>query len=289
MALALCLTLLPTALAEETDVSETPDAAVAAVQARIDALPDAETLPNMDGDAAMAAYDAVQAAYDAYEALSEEQQAQVTGADRFEALFGWFDDQVAPLADEVTGIWLDEVDLKTGEMTQGKQNWTATPLGDSDGNLTLTGGNMYVVGENQEVTIDGDLTVAGNSQNYLILFNGAKLIINGALILERNGLNICSHTESQRLDTIGQITINNSKEPSGAAIRSSTVDARTLNLCGGKLTANGGEYGAVSNVYLYRGTAPYPLKAALDGKLLPLEDWAFTAVDSPANKDLVIE
>ena len=47
----------------------------------------------------MAAYDAVQAAYDAYEALTEAQQAKIAGADRFEALFGWFDDQVAPLAD----------------------------------------------------------------------------------------------------------------------------------------------------------------------------------------------
>ena len=55
LALTLCLTLLPApAWAAEPDVSETPDAAVAAVQARIDALPDAETLPNMDGDAAMA-------------------------------------------------------------------------------------------------------------------------------------------------------------------------------------------------------------------------------------------
>ena len=329
MALALCLTLLPVspAWAKEAD-AQTPPAvekaadpangeeqqenqpaapkqenqsaeqeeqqedsaakqAVAAVQAMIGELPSLGELKGMDSDTLNEAYMAVQSAYDAYEALSEEQQAQVTGADRFEGLFGWFNSQVATLADEVTGIWLDEVDLKTGEMTQGKQNWTATPLGDSDGNLTLTGGNMYVVGENQEVTIDGDLTMAGNSQNYLILFNGAKLIINGALILERNGLNICSHTESQRLDTIGQITINNSKEPSGAAIRSSTVDARTLNLWGGKLTAKGGEYGAVSNVYLNRNDRP--LKATLGGELLSPADWAFTPVNSPANKNLVIK
>ena len=337
MALALCLTLLPTAaLADElgpvdgTSTVETAGAdaeaaakaeaeaaakaeaeakakaeaeakakaeaeakakadaeAAAAVQAQIDALPSLGELKGMDSDTLNEAYMAVQSAYDAYEALSEEQQAQIS-VEKLTALLGWFSSQVAPLADKVTGIWLDEVDLKTGEMTQGKQNWTATPLGDSNGNLTLTGGNMYVVGENQEVTIDGDLTMAGNSQNYLILFNGAKLIINGALILERNGLNIYSHTESQKLGTIGQIIIENSN-PTGAAIRSSTVDARTLNLYGGKLTAKGGEYGAVSNVYLYRGTAPYPLKAALDGKLLPLEDWAFTSVNSPANKDLVIE
>ena len=74
MALALCLTLLPTAaLAEETDASETTDEAVAAVQARIDALPDAKALNGMDNDDALAAYDAVQAAYDAYEKLTEAQ------------------------------------------------------------------------------------------------------------------------------------------------------------------------------------------------------------------------
>ena len=263
--------------------------AAAAVQAQIDALPSADELPGMSGAARDAAYLVALSVYDAYEDLTAEQQAQVS-VKKLTALLGWFSSQVATLADaDVENIWIDVVDLATGKMTEGKQNWTATPLGDSDGNLTLTGGNMYVVGENQTVTIDGDLTMAGNSRNYLILFNGAKLIINGALILEQNGLNIYSHTESQKLDTIGQITINNSENPTGAAIRSSAGSALTLNLYGGKLTAKGGEYGAVSNVYLSRGTAPYPLKAALDGKLLPLEDWAFTAVNSPANKDLVIE
>ena len=310
MALALCLTLLPTAaLADElgpvdgTSTVETAGAdaeaeakakadaeAAAAVQAQIDALPSLGELKGMDSDTLNEAYMAVQSAYDAYEALSEEQQAQVS-VEKLMALFGWFNSQVATLADaDVTNIWIDVVDLATGKMTEGTQTWTATPLGDSNGNLTLTGGNMYVVGENQEVTINGDLTMAGNSQNYLILFNGAKLIINGALILERNGLNIYSHTASQDLDTIGQITINNSENPTGAAIRSSAGSALTLNLCGGKLTAKAnGDYGAVSNVYLYRGTAPYPLKAALGDKLLPPADWAFTPVNSPANKNLVIE
>ena len=244
--------------------------AAAAVQAQIDALPDADELPAMDDDEVLAAYMAIQEAYDAYDALTAEQQAQVS-VEKLTALLGWFSSQVATLADKVTGIWLDGVDLKTGEMTQGTQKWEAVPLGNSNGDLRLTGGKMYVVGENQEVTIDGDLTMAGNSQNYLILFNGAKLIINGALILEQNGLNIYSHTESQKLDTIGQITINNSsREPSGAAIRSSTVDARTLNLWGGKLTAKGGEYGAVSNVYLNRNDRP--LKATLGGELLSPAD-----------------
>ena len=123
MALALCLTLLPTAaLAEETEgtaqtspaVEEAADPAngeakqenqpaapeqegqsteqeeqqedsatkqdedVAAVQAMIDALPDAAELDGMDDEDAMAVYEAFQTACDAYyETLTEGQQAQL--------------------------------------------------------------------------------------------------------------------------------------------------------------------------------------------------------------------
>ena len=125
MALMLCLTLLPTAAlaaepgaADGTSTVETAGAdaeaaakaeaeakakadaeAAAAVQAQIDALPDADELPAMDDDEVLAAYMAIQEAYDAYDALTAEQQAQVTGADCFEELFGWFNGQIAPLAD----------------------------------------------------------------------------------------------------------------------------------------------------------------------------------------------
>ena len=111
MALALCLTLLPAAaLAEEAEgTAQTPPAveepadpanggakqenqpaeqgeqqedpaakqAVAAVQAMIDALPDAEALDGMDDADAMAVYEAFQTACDAYYDLTEEQQAQL--------------------------------------------------------------------------------------------------------------------------------------------------------------------------------------------------------------------
>ena len=130
MALALCLTLLPTAaLAEETEgTAQTPPAveestdpangeakqenqpveakqenqpaeakqenqpaeqeeqqedsaakqAVAAVQAMIDALPDAAELDGMDDEALDTVYEAFQTACDAYyDTLTEEQQAQL--------------------------------------------------------------------------------------------------------------------------------------------------------------------------------------------------------------------
>lgn len=63
---------------------------VQAVQALIDALPDVASVTEED-------YDAVQAAYDAYEALTEEEKALVQGAEKFEELFGWFNEQVETL------------------------------------------------------------------------------------------------------------------------------------------------------------------------------------------------
>ena len=147
MALALCLTLLPTAaLAEETEgTAQTPpavekaadpangeakqpaeakqenqsaapeqesqsaeqeeqqedsaskqDEAVAAVQAMIDALPDASELDGMDDADAMAVYEAFQAACDAYyETLTEGQQAQLKNTEKLEALSAWFSQSAA--------------------------------------------------------------------------------------------------------------------------------------------------------------------------------------------------
>lgn len=105
LALMMCLTMLPVeALAEiivpvtEKNAPAEPEATaktVGEVQALIDALPAVEALTAED-------YEAVLTAYEAYEALPEEERAQVTGAERFEKLFGWFNSQTASQA-ELTG------------------------------------------------------------------------------------------------------------------------------------------------------------------------------------------
>ena len=148
MALALCLTLLPTAAlaAEPEGTAQTPPAveestdpangeakqenqpaapeqegqsveakqesqsaeqeeqqedsaakqAVAAVQAMIDALPDAKALDGMDDADAMAVYEAFQTACDAYyETLTEGQQAQLKNTEKLEALSAWFSQSAA--------------------------------------------------------------------------------------------------------------------------------------------------------------------------------------------------
>ena len=104
LALMLCLTMLPTAALAEVLQPENPatmaepqptaplepkEDSVAEVQAMIDALPTEETLTAED-------YETVLAAYEAYAALSEEEQARVTGAERLEELLAWFNNQTAP-------------------------------------------------------------------------------------------------------------------------------------------------------------------------------------------------
>lgn len=83
----------PTAEPEIDSETDGVDEAVAAVQVLIDALPAVDSVSAED-------YDAVQNAYDAYDALTAEQQALITGAEAFEALFNWLNEQVMELAEE---------------------------------------------------------------------------------------------------------------------------------------------------------------------------------------------
>lgn len=72
--------------------------AVTELQSAIDELPAVDVLQNMDMDQQKAVYDQTQAAYDAYMALSEEERAQLPGAEEtFEALFGYFNTLVMPV------------------------------------------------------------------------------------------------------------------------------------------------------------------------------------------------
>ena len=282
MALALCLTLLPTAaLADElgpvdgTSTVETAGAdaeaaakaeaevaakaeaeakakaeaeakakaeaeakakadaeAAAAVQAQIDALPDADELPAMDDDEVLAAYMAIQEAYDAYDALTAEQQAQITGAECFEALFGWFNGQIALLDGDVT-IYPDDVNAN-GDIIPYTDFSRTGPL--LTGTETTLSGQYYVV--QGTVTIDGNLTVDGSQDGGLVLCQGAKLTINGALI-HTGGKQFYIYGQSNNGADTGELIINNSNGD-GAAIRTaSTYDAR-LGINSGKVTVISG-------------------------------------------------
>ncbi len=196
---------------------------------------------------------------------------------------------VVPVAalDE-TGIWFDQVNSE-GAMEEGEQSWSADRFNGSTTDVVWNGEVIYVIGKDQNVTIDGNLTIDGSGLKYLILFENATLTIKGALILKRDGLSILGHTASLQPGDIGQIVIENSKNPSGAAIRSEadSGESYAISLCGGKLTAKGGQYGAVDHVTLWKKCEV--LKATLGEDLLPLDDWADEKVTFSGEKDLVIE
>ena len=81
---------------QQEDSAAKQDKTVAAVQAMIDALPDAEALDGMDDADAMAVYEAFQTACDAYYGtLTEGQQAQLKNTEKLEALSDWFSQSAA--------------------------------------------------------------------------------------------------------------------------------------------------------------------------------------------------
>ena len=275
MALMLCLTLLPTAaLAEETEgTAQTPPAvekaadpangeeqqenqpaapkqenqsaeqeeqqedsaakqAVATVQAMIGELPSLGELKGMDSDTLNEAYMAVQSAYDAYEALTAEQQAQITGAERFEDLFNWFNGQIALLDGDVT-IYPDDVNANGDIIPYTDFSRTGSLL---TGTETTLSGKYYIV--QGDITISGDLTVDGSKEGGLVLCQGAKLTINGALI-HTGGKQFYIYGQSNNGADTGELIINNSNGD-GAAIRTaSTYDAR-LGINSGKVTVISG-------------------------------------------------
>ena len=175
LALMMCLTMLPVeALAEvlipvvpatEKNATVEPEAAaktVGEVQTLIDALPAVEALTAED-------YEAVLTAYEAYEALPEEERAQVTGAERFEKLFGWFNSQTA---------------TQEGLMGNTTQQSTSvvkiTPKGSAvsyyydtvDAALRDHYDNLYLSGENCEITLLKDAALEGTAGQSTISLQG---------------------------------------------------------------------------------------------------------------------
>lgn len=172
LALMMCLTMLPVeALAEiivpvtEKNAPAEPEATaktVGEVQALIDALPAVEALTAED-------YEAVLTAYEAYEALPEEEWAQVTGAERFEKLFGWFNSQTASQA-ELTG----------STTRQSTSVVKITPKGSAvsyyydtvDAALSDHYNNLYLSGEVCEITLLKDAALEGTAGQSTISLQG---------------------------------------------------------------------------------------------------------------------
>ena len=292
MALALCLTLLPTAAwaAETAETAQTPPAvgeaadpangeeqqedsaakqAVATVQALIDALPAVDELDGMDDDDAMAVYEAFQAACEAYyDTLTEEQQAQLKNTEKLAALSDWFSQ---PAALENSGdISPDTVDAE-GNIVR-RTGWSRNgPIYEgSDGDADFTDGQSYVV-QGSDVTIHGNLTVGGIGT--LILCEGAKLTVEGALICSGS---YSIYGQSDGGANAGRLVIQNSSG-SGAAIRSAAADSE-LNIDSGELEIHSGNSDKLvdgvklsSTNHIHMGT--------LDGTAVSPEVWGAVSLE----------
>lgn len=198
-ALAPETTVAPAPTEAPTEPAPTEDEAVAAVQAMIDALPDVD-------DMSESYLDALVAAYSAFEALSETQQAQITGVEKLEALFGWVNSQVSTLAEDVTEI--------SGEVTWNNQTFTTPVKLTRDTTLTLVGDN--------KIKCDAPLDL-----------NNCKLTVKGT-----GNLEVIGNGRSE------DSTLNGAIFDSG--YKGNRSGQGTLCLEGGTVTASGGEYNAIS-------------------------------------------
>lgn len=179
--------LLPmSALAEDSGEPATPsdaiDSAVTDVQALIDALPTAEELERMSQDEQAAIYEQVQAAYDAYNALSDEQKAQITGAEVFDELFAVFNSMTNTLV--TVGGFNVEGDSSGYSYSSGiltinnDANLTISTNGQtadrivvaSGATATITLNNVSIATTNNNTPID----VPNNSTLTLNLVNGSQ-------------------------------------------------------------------------------------------------------------------
>jgi len=216
---------------EDENAGNNADAAVSAVQTMIDALPIVSELDGMTADELDAAYDDIQAAYDAYEALNAEQQAQITGADCFKALFGWFNSQTALLADaqsrEHTHCVCGKTHQKIGDHGQADEK-TFKPWDKTDS--LPTSGAYYLT---QDVTISGNVTL---NENVTLCLNGQTI---------SGSITVGSGATLTLTDCTGTGKLQGSGSGSGVSI-----NGGTFNLYGGTITGfvNGVEIGSHNNI-----------------------------------------
>ena len=199
----------------ECDVEDEPETATPSnaaqlsagdVQKLIDALPATDKLTTMTKDEQNAVYADLQAAYEAYEALTEDEQALLTGTEVFESLFHFFNGMVNLLAENGVS-YLDENGSK-----QTADNVTVV-----ESSMTAWNGGWYVV--NSNVTIGNRVTVSGNVR--LILADGAVLTIEKGIQVQ-----------------------DDDRDPSNGSANQLTIYAQSVGENMGTLTASGGENAA---------------------------------------------
>ena len=215
----------------ECDVEDEPETATPSnaaqlsagdVQKLIDALPATDKLTTMTKDEQNAVYADLQAAYEAYEALTEDEQALLTGTEVFESLFHFFNGMVNLLAENGVS-YLDENGSK-----QTADNVTVVESG-----TTAWNGGWYVV--NDTVTIGSRVTVSG--EVHLILADNASLTANdGINVAEGNSFSVYAQSAGENM---GALTATGGSLAAGIG-GGSRGSGGNITISGGSVTATGG-------------------------------------------------
>ena len=215
--------------------SEANAITVEKVQELIDALPTTDKLTTMTKDEQNAVYADLQAAYEAYQALTEDEQALLTGTEVFESLFHFFNGMVNLLAENGVS-YLD----KNGD-EQTAENVTVV-----ESSTTAWSDGWYVV--NGAVTIGNRATVSGDVR--LILEDGAVLTIEKGIQVQdddrdpsngsANQLTIYAQSDGENM---GTLTANGNNGGAGIG-GGDSGSGGNITINGGNVTATGGQYAA---------------------------------------------
>ena len=227
--------------------SEANAITVEKVQKLIDALPATDKLTTMTKDEQNAVYADLQAAYEAYEALTEDEQALLTGTEVFESLFHFFNGMVNLLATANGVSYLDE----NGD-EQTADNVTVV-----ESSMTTWNGGWYVV--NDTVTIGSRVTVSG--EVHLILADNASLTANdGINVAKGNSFSVYAQSDSENM---GALTATGGGSAAGIG-GGSQGSGGNITISGGSVTATGGhsaagigngkDSGSGGNVIIHGGT-----------------------------------
>ena len=264
LALALCLSLLPTAALAEEMQDTTPgdtipasesaqkpevDEAVEAVRSAINALPSAEDWADLTAEEQKAAAEDASAAYEAYEKLTEEQQTALSGElEKLIALFDKINSEVAPSA-------LD------GEGTEAEPYVISNA---SDWVTVLSNARPHYYLNNKFIKLDADIDLSGMTWDSKTLqnstFDGQGHCIKNAgqpLFDDLNGATV------KNLAIVGADITGGSLQNVGILANSTSSGTVTIQNCyvSGKVT---GRYSGVGGLIGQIGTTTAITNCAAD-------------------------
>lgn len=156
------------------------DCSICPVQALIDALPTADELAAMSSEEQQAVYEDLQTAYEAYNALTDEQKAEVTGAEIFDSLFDVFNGMVNTLADG--SVTRDGITITYSNGGYASYSDSGGLQITSSGDYTISGtwsGSITGAGRDNKkhaITVSGNITANITMQGLTIDASGTQYV-----------------------------------------------------------------------------------------------------------------